>query len=353
MNTNFEQEALVFNEKREDLLNVLAIETSCDETSAAIVKGGRKILSNVISSQIDIHRKFGGVVPEIASRKHVEMIIPVVDEAIKTAGIDICDIDAVASTYGPGLVGALLVGLSGAKALAYALDVPFIGVNHVEGHIYANMLAHEDLKPPFICLTVSGGHTELMLLCDHGEYKVLGRTRDDAAGEAFDKVGRAMGLIYPGGPAIDKLSKNGDADAISFPKTYVAENELDFSFSGIKTAVINYLHSQKQRGNEINMENVAAGFQKTVVESLVDRACMAVERYGIKKVCLSGGVSANTTLRRSLKEAGNRFGFDVYCPPLELCTDNAAMIACAAHYRLIKGEKSDLSLNAVPGARII
>jgi len=352
MNTNFEQEALVFNEKREDLLNVLAIETSCDETSAAIVKGGRKILSNVISSQIDIHRKFGGVVPEIASRKHVEMIIPVVDEAIKTAGIDICDIDAVASTYGPGLVGALLVGLSGAKALAYALDVPFIGVNHVEGHIYANMLAHEDLKPPFICLTVSGGHTELMLLCDHGEYKVLGRTRDDAAGEAFDKVARAIGLGYPGGPKIDKLSKEGNPNAIVFPKAHIAGASYDFSFSGVKSAVLNYINGCNMKGEEYKTADIAASFQKAVTDVLVENAMKAVKEYGMNKFAIAGGVASNSTLRSAMEEACKKNGVDFYHPSPIYCTDNAAMIGAAAYYEYMNGTRHGWDLNAVPNLKL-
>ena len=353
MNRSFGSEDPVFKDKAPEDFKVLAIETSCDETSSAVVRGGRVILSNVVSSQIDVHRKFGGVVPEIASRKHVEMLIPVVDEAIKNAGMKVEDVDAVASTYGPGLVGALLVGLSGAKAVAFALGVPFIGVNHVEGHIYANMLSHEELEPPFICLTVSGGHTELMLMKEHGDYITLGRTRDDAAGEAFDKVARVMGLPYPGGPFIDELAKKGDPHAVKFPKAHVAENELDFSFSGIKTAVINYLHSESQRGNALKFEDVAASFQMSVVDALVERACRAVELYNVRRVCLSGGVSANSMLRKRLKDAGEKSGFEVYYPPLSLCTDNAAMVACAAHYRLMKGERSPLSLNAVPGARIV
>ena len=333
-------------------LNVLAIETSCDETSASIVSGGRKILSNVISSQIELHRKFGGVVPEIAARKHVEMIIPVVDEAIKQSGLDISQIDAVASTYGPGLVGALLVGLTGAKAMAMALDVPFIGVNHIEGHIYSNILAHEDLAPPFLCLTVSGGHTELVIVKDHGVYEVLGKTKDDAMGEAFDKVGRTLGLPYPAGPVIDELAKRGDPTYVKLPKTKVADNYYDFSFSGIKTATINYINTMKQRGEEINSENLLASFQDVVTDEVIRRIELALKDSGLKDIAISGGVSANSQLRHKLDVLSKKLGVRAYYPPINLCTDNAAMIASLAYFKLIRNEVSPMSLNAIPQLKL-
>ncbi|MCR4426812.1 MAG: tRNA (adenosine(37)-N6)-threonylcarbamoyltransferase complex transferase subunit TsaD [Firmicutes bacterium] len=331
---------------------VLGVETSCDETSAAVVAGGRRVLSSVVASQIDVHMRFGGVVPEIASRKHIEAIIPVLDEAVTRAGIDKSEIGGVAATYGPGLVGALLVGLSAAKAIALGIGAPFVCVNHVEGHIYANFIAHPGLEPPVLCLTVSGGHTELILMQAHGEYEVLGRTRDDAAGEAFDKVARVMGLPYPGGPALERLARDGDPEAIEFPRSHVAGSPMDFSFSGLKTAVINYLHRAELRGDEVNLPDVAAAFQKAVVSVLVDRVRLAVVAAGVPRVAVSGGVAANLALRSALEAEGAACGFSVLYPPLELCTDNAAMIASAGFFRLERGIVSPMSANAEPGARL-
>ncbi|HOI38299.1 MAG TPA: tRNA (adenosine(37)-N6)-threonylcarbamoyltransferase complex transferase subunit TsaD [Bacillota bacterium] len=331
---------------------VLGIETSCDETAAACVGRGREILSSVVSSQIDIHREFGGVVPEIASRRHVEAIIPVVDRALKEAQVKLAGIDAVAVTYGPGLVGALLVGLAAAKGLAFAAGIPLVCVNHIEGHIYANFLAHSRLDPPVLCLTVSGGHTELVAMPGHGQYEVLGRTRDDAAGEAFDKVARVMGLPYPGGPALEKLARSGDPGAVVFPRARVEGRPLDFSFSGLKTAVINYLHTEEQKGGRIDYPNVAAGFQKAVIDELVSRIEPAVRASGIQKLAVSGGVAANLALRGALGDLAAELGIEVFCPPLSLCTDNAAMIASAGYYGLAGGRVSGLDANAVPGARL-
>lgn len=331
---------------------VLGIETSCDETAAACVAGGREILSSVVSSQIDIHREFGGVVPEIASRRHVEAIIPVVDRALKEAQVTLAGVDAVAVTYGPGLVGALLVGLAAAKGLAFSAGIPLVCVNHIEGHIYANFLAHPRLDPPVLCLTVSGGHTELVAMPGHGRYEVIGRTRDDAAGEAFDKVARVMGLPYPGGPELEKLARSGDPDAVEFPRAHVEGRPLDFSFSGLKTAVINYLHTEEQRGARIDYPDVAAGFQKAVVYELVSRIEPAVRATGIRRLAVSGGVAANGALRAAMDKLAADLEIEVFCPPLPLCTDNAAMIASAGYYGLARGQLSGLDANAAPGARL-
>ena len=331
---------------------VLGIETSCDETAAACVARGRDMLSSVVSSQIEVHRKFGGVVPEIASRRHVEAIIPVIDQALKEADVTLAGIDAVAVTYGPGLVGALLVGLAAGKGLAFAAGVPMVCVNHIEGHIYANFLAHARLDPPVLCLTVSGGHTELVAMYGHGRYEVLGRTRDDAAGEAFDKVARVMGLTYPGGPALEKLARSGDPDAIEFPRARVEGRPLDFSFSGLKTAVINYLHTSEQKGARIDYPDVAAGFQKAAVDELVSRIEPGVRATGIRKLAVSGGVAANGALRAAMDDLAAGLGIELFCPPLPLCTDNAAMIASAGYYGLASGRLSGLDANAVPGARL-
>jgi N6-L-threonylcarbamoyladenine synthase len=339
----------VLRRMREDGV-VLGIETSCDETAAAVVRGGREILSSVVASQIEVHRRYGGVVPEIASRRHVEAIIPVIDEALAQAGTDLAEIDAVAATHGPGLVGALLVGLSAAKGISYAAGKPLICVNHIEGHIYANFLAHPQLSPPVLCLTVSGGHTELIAMRDHGRYEVLGRTRDDAAGEAFDKVARVIGLPYPGGPALEQLAKSGDPNLISFPRAEVEGSPLDFSFSGLKTAVINYIHTAEQRGEDLDYADVAAGFQKAAVDELVSRVDRAVDFTGMSVVAVSGGVAANQALRRALTALAGKSNIEVYYPPLNLCTDNAAMIASAGYYRHAAGEVSSLSANAEPGA---
>lgn len=331
---------------------ILALETSCDETSAAIVAGGRTVLSNVISSQVPVHQKFGGVVPEIASRKHIENVIPVVDQSLKEAGIALAEVDAIGVTYGPGLVGALLVGVAAAKALSFATGKPLVGVNHLEGHIFANFLAHHDLKPPFVALVVSGGHTSLVRVADYNSLELLGQTRDDAAGEAFDKIARVMGLPYPGGPEIERLAKAGNPEAIRFPRALAGQDNFEFSFSGLKSAVLNYLNSAQQRGETISYEDVAASFQQTVTETLINKSLMAVERCAADKLVLAGGVAANTQLRERLAKRCAETSIRLYYPPLALCTDNAAMIASRAYYKYTAGMLSDLKLNAVPSLRL-
>ncbi len=325
---------------------ILAIESSCDETAASVVKDGREILSNVISSQIDIHKKFGGVVPEVASRKHLEAVNPVIEQALEDAGVTYDDIEYIAVTYAPGLVGALLVGVSAAKALSFALEKPLIPVHHIRGHICANYIEHPDLEPPFMCLVASGGHSHIVYVKSYTEYEVVGQTRDDAAGEAFDKVARVLGLGYPGGPKIDKLSREGNPDSISFKKVKFGKDCYDFSFSGIKTAVINYCHTMEQKCEPINKADVAASFQKSVCEVMIDNLLDSSAKYNCKKIALAGGVACNSALRQELT---NRKGdADIYYPSPIYCTDNAAMIGCCAHYELQARRFADLSLNAIP-----
>jgi N6-L-threonylcarbamoyladenine synthase len=333
-------------------IKILGIESSCDETSASVVVNGRKVLSNIISTQIDIHKKFGGVVPEVASRKHIEAINAVVEEALEKAELSLADIDAVAVTYGPGLVGALLVGLQYAKGLAYALKKPLIGVNHIEGHISANFIEHKDLEPPFVCLVVSGGHTFIVYMEDYGKFEVIGQTRDDAAGEAYDKIARALGLGYPGGPKIDMLSKEGNPDAIKFPKANFHDDSLDFSFSGLKSAVLNYLNKMEMTGAEINKADVAASFQKAVVEVLTDNVIKTCKRRGASKIAIAGGVASNSALRANLINEGEKIGIEVLFPAPVLCTDNAAMIASAGYFEYRRGTVSELNLNAVPNLKL-
>ncbi|AKL93856.1 O-sialoglycoprotein endopeptidase Gcp [Clostridium aceticum] len=336
---------------KEDVIT-LAIESSCDETSVSVLKNGRTVLSNIIASQIEQHQKFGGVVPEVASRKHIENINMVIEEALEEAKVSFDDITHVAATYGPGLVGALLVGLSAAKAIAFAKGIPLNGVNHIEGHIYANFIEHKELEPPFICLVVSGGHTHLVYMEDYGSYEVLGKTRDDAAGEAFDKVARALGLGYPGGPQIDRLAKMGNKEAILFPKAYLEEGSYDFSFSGLKSAVLNYLNSQKMKGNSISVEDVAASFQQAVIEILVEKTIACAVEKETKQIVLAGGVAANSGLRELLQNKAEEKRIDLKYPSLQLCTDNAAMIGCVGYYNYIRGYRSSLSLNGVPNLKI-
>lgn len=327
---------------------ILAIETSCDETSAAIIGGGRHILSNIISSQINIHRQYGGVVPEIASRKHVESITHVVRQAFDKAGCSFSDIDAVAVTYGPGLVGALLVGLSFGKAASYALGVPLIGVNHLEGHLYAGFLEDPEAQFPLVSLVVSGGHTSIIYVPGHGQFQLLGETRDDAAGEVLDKVARAMGLGYPGGPKIEELAEKGDPGKYNFPRAWLEENSLDFSYSGLKSALLNFLHNAQQRGEILSKEDIAAGFQEAVIEVLVEKTLRAGLSKGVKTVMLTGGVAANKKLRSRMQDRLEGEGIRLVVPPPELCTDNAAMIGCAAYYKMCQKSYSNLFLNALP-----
>ena len=330
-------------------MKILAIESSCDETAAAVVENGRTVLSSVVASQVEEHKIYGGVVPEIASRKHIVHIMPVIEETLQKAKLELKDIDQIAVTYGPGLVGALLVGVSAAKALAFTLDVPLIGVNHLEGHIFANFLSHPDLKPPFMALVVSGGHTSLVHVKDYNSFKLMGQTRDDAAGEAFDKVARVMGLPYPGGPQIDKLAKEGNPLAIDFPQAMKNEENFEFSFSGLKSAVLNYLNSMQQKHIEINKADVAASFQHSVIEVLIAKAMQAVQESHCDTLVLAGGVAANSSLESRLREAADKAGIRFCFPNKLLCTDNAAMIGCRGYYKALAGFKSDYYLNAVPG----
>ena len=336
---------------KEDVL-ILAIESSCDETAAAVVKNGREVLSNVINTQIAIHTEYGGVVPEIASRKHIENINPVIKKALTDAGVTLDDIDAIGVTYGPGLVGALLVGVAEAKAIAFAKNKPLVGVHHIEGHISANYVENKELEPPFVALVVSGGHTHLVKVNDYGEYEIIGRTRDDAAGEAFDKVARAIELGYPGGPKIDKLAKEGNPEAIEFPRAHVDDAPYDFSFSGIKSAVLNYINSANMQGKEINRADVAASFQKAVVDALVSRAVKLAKECGMDKLAIAGGVASNSALRAAVQEECAKNNIRFYSPSPVLCTDNAAMIGAAAYYEYIKGVRHGYDLNAVPNLKL-
>ena len=364
---------------------ILAIESSCDETAAAVVKNGREVLSNVISSQIALHTLYGGVVPEIASRKHIEKINPVITEALAAAKMSLADMDAIAVTYGPGLVGSLLVGVAEAKAIAFAANKPLIGVHHIEGHVSANYISHPDLEPPFLCLVVSGGHTHIVMVEDYGTYRIIGRTHDDAAGEAYDKIARAIGLGYPGGPKVDALAKQGDPNAIAFPRAHIEDCPYDFSFSGLKSAVLNYLNIEKMKsasgkktanadlarhgvptggdseGTEacpdvfsdgVTKADLAASFQEAVVDVLVNRTVAAAKAEGVTTVAIAGGVASNSALRNRMREVGEANGMRVVYPEPVLCTDNAAMIGAAAYYEFLRGNVADLTLNAVPGLKL-
>jgi len=338
-------------DNKEDVL-ILAIESSCDETAAAVVKNGREVLSNVINTQIAIHTEYGGVVPEIASRKHIENINPVIKMALSEANVTLDDITAIGVTYGPGLVGALLVGVAEAKAIAYATKKPLVGVHHIEGHISANYIENKELEPPFVSLVVSGGHTHLVKVNDYGKYEIIGKTRDDAAGEAFDKVARAIGLGYPGGPKIDKLAKEGNPEAIVFPRANVDDAPFDFSFSGIKSAVLNYINQAEMKGEEINKADLAASFQKAVVDALVTRAVRLVKESGMDKLAIAGGVASNSTLRETISKECEKNGIRFYSPSPKLCTDNAVMIGAAAYYDYIQGIRHGNDLNAVPNLKL-
>ncbi|MBR1771190.1 MAG: tRNA (adenosine(37)-N6)-threonylcarbamoyltransferase complex transferase subunit TsaD [Lachnospiraceae bacterium] len=336
----------------EDTVYILAIESSCDETAAAVVRNGREVLSNVIYSQVPLHTLYGGVVPEIASRKHIEKINQVIEKALADAHLTLRDITAIAVTYGPGLVGALLVGVSAAKAISFATGIPLVGVHHINGHISANYIEHPELEPPFVCLVASGGHSHLVVVRDYGQYEILGITRDDAAGEAFDKVARAIGLGYPGGPKIDQLAKQGNPEAIPFPRAKVAENAYDFSFSGLKSAVLNYLNGCQMKGEEICQADVAASFQKAVVDVLVEHSLSAVQACGYGKFAIAGGVASNSALRAAFEQACAARGITFYHPSPILCTDNAAMIGAAGYYEYMRGVRHGLDLNAVPNLRL-
>lgn len=331
---------------------VLAIESSCDETAASVVENGRRVCSNIIASQIDIHKIYGGVVPEIASRKHIEKINQVIEEALSEADKSLDDIDAVCVTYGPGLVGALLVGVGVAKAISFATGKPLIGVHHIEGHISANYIANPELEPPFLCLVASGGHSHLVIVRDYGEYSILGKTRDDAAGEAFDKVARAIGLGYPGGPKIDHLAKEGNAEAIDFPRASIEGAPYDFSFSGLKSAVLNYINGCRMKGESYSEADVAASFQKAVVDVLVGHTMLAAADYKIDRIAIAGGVACNSCLRDEMKRACRDNDYKFYMPTPILCTDNAAMIGAAGYYEYKKGVRHGWDLNAVPSLRL-
>ena len=335
----------------EDIL-ILAIESSCDETAASVVKNGREVLSNVIASQIDLHTLYGGVVPEIASRKHIEKINQVIESALQEAGVLLKEITAIAVTYGPRLVGALLVGVSEAKAISFASGIPLVGVHHIEGHICANYIENKDLEPPFICLVASGGHSHLVEVKDYGKYRIIGRTRDDAAGEAFDKVARAIGLGYPGGPKIDRLSGEGNPEAIHFPRAKVEENEYDFSFSGLKSAVLNYLNGCRMKGETVSEADVAASFQKAVIDVLVEHSMQAIKQLEYNKFAIAGGVASNSSLRKAFEKRCKEEGVRFFHPSSVFCTDNAAMIGVAGYYDFVRGERSGYDLNAVPNLKL-
>lgn len=330
----------------------LGIETSCDDSSVAILKNDREVLVNLISSQIDIHTLFGGVVPEIASRKHLEAINPLIDKALSDAGLTYEDIDLISVTKGPGLMGSLLVGISASKALSLALNKPMIGANHMQGHICANYLTHKELEPPFVSLVVSGGHTYLCKVNSYTDYEVVGRTLDDAVGESFDKVARKIGLGYPGGPKIDKLSKEGNKEAIDFPRVMLEKNSYDFSFSGLKTAVINYAHTQEQKGIEVNKADLAASFQEAVVDVLVAKSMKLLRETGLKTLAVSGGVAANSRLRDRLKEELDKEGMKLYYPDLILCTDNAAMVAMAGYLNYKNGDTDSKFMKVYPNLEL-
>lgn len=338
-------------EDKKEIL-ILGIESSCDETAAAVIKDGRTVLSNVISSQIELHKLYGGVVPEIASRKHIEKINQVIEQALLEADTSLDEIDAIGVTYGPGLVGALLVGVAEAKAISYAKKIPLVGVHHIEGHICANYIENQDLKPPFLCLVVSGGHTHLVRVADYGKYEILGKTRDDAAGEAFDKVARAIGLGYPGGPKIEKVAREGNPHAVEFPRAKIADGPYDFSFSGLKSAVLNYLNNCQMKGIPVIQEDIAASFQNAVTDVLIGNAVKAIKEFGVDKFAIAGGVASNGTLREGMRDACEKCGAKFFHPSPVYCTDNAAMIGVAAYYEFLSGRRDGLDLNAVPNLKL-